>query len=131
VPCRIRVFSGQKHERSQLENPPNGDFGWFLHGNLSPCQAKIRQMVAENTTHGMSRTFVWWGEKSPCENTKKSPFGGFSRGVLSPRKHTYTTWHKSATILKSYLQAVIIFGLRFAFFTHISGKKRTVSKYVR
>ena len=26
---------------------------------------------------------------------------------------------------------VIIFGLRFAFFTHISGKKRTVSKYVR
>jgi len=29
------------------------------------------------------------------------------------------------------LQAVIIFGLRFAFFTHISGKKRTVSKYVR
>ena len=25
---------------------------------------------------------------------------------------------------------VIIFGLRFAFFTHISGKKRTVSKYV-
>ena len=27
--------------------------------------------------------------------------------------------------------AVIIFGLRFAFFTHISGKKRTVSKYVR
>jgi len=27
--------------------------------------------------------------------------------------------------------SVIIFGLRFAFFTHISGKKRTVSKHVR
>ena len=27
--------------------------------------------------------------------------------------------------------AVIIFGLRFAFFTHISGKKRIISKYVR
>jgi len=27
--------------------------------------------------------------------------------------------------------AVIIFGLRFAFFMHISGKTRTVSKYVR
>jgi len=26
---------------------------------------------------------------------------------------------------------VIIFGLCFAFFTHFSGKKRTVSKYVR
>ena len=23
----------------------------------------------------MSRTFVWRGERSPCENTKKSPFG--------------------------------------------------------
>ena len=31
-----------------------------------------------------------------------------------------------------YMYAVIIFGLRFAFFTHISGgEKRTVSKYVR
>jgi len=29
------------------------------------------------------------------------------------------------------VESVIIFGLRFAFFTHISGKKRTVSKYVR
>ena len=57
----------------------------------------------------MSRTFVWRGERSLCENTKKSPFGGFSRGAFSPRKHdntklsTYrnTTWHKSATILLS------------------------------
>ena len=31
----------------------------------------------------------------------------------------------------SLLAPVIIFGLRFAFFTHISGKKRTVSKDVR
>ena len=30
-----------------------------------------------------------------------------------------------------YLRLVIIFGLRFAFFTHISVEKRTVSKYVR
>jgi len=30
-----------------------------------------------------------------------------------------------------YFHAVIIFGLRFAFFTHISGKKRTVLKYMR
>ena len=33
--------------------------------------------------------------------------------------------------LFSTVQPVTIFGLRFAFFTHISGKKRTVSKYVR
>jgi len=30
------------------------------------------------------RTFVWRGERSPCENTKKSPFCGFSCGAFSP-----------------------------------------------
>jgi len=34
-----------------------------------------------------------------CGGAKKSPFGGFSPGAFSPRKHAYTTWQKSATIL--------------------------------
>ena len=84
MPCRINVFSGRKRERSPRENPPKGDFVGFSHGDLSPRQAMIRQTVAENATHGMSRTFVWWGERLPCENTTKSPFGGFSRGAFSP-----------------------------------------------
>ena len=50
--------------------------------DLLPRLAKKRQTVAENATHGMWRTSVWRGEKSPCENTKKSPFGGFSRGAF-------------------------------------------------
>ena len=77
------VFSWRKRERSPRENPPNGDFGGFSHGDLSPRQANMRQTVAENATHGMSGTFVWRGEMSPCENQKKSPFGGFSRGTFS------------------------------------------------
>ena len=76
VPCRISVFSGRKRESSPCENPPNGDFGGFSHGDLSPRQA-------ENATHEMSRTLLWQGERSPCKNTKKSPFGGFLRGDLS------------------------------------------------
>ena len=135
VLCRIIVFSGRKGENAPRENPPNGgffvfshgdhsprhtkvrhfscvvwwliyaisykrvfgaktrnvatrklaksDFVGFSHGELSPRQAKIRQTVAENSTHGMSRTFVWRGERSPCENTIKSSFGGFARGDLS------------------------------------------------
>jgi len=71
VPCRINVFSGRKREKSPRENPLNSDFGGISHGDLSPRQAKIRQTVAENATRGMSRTFVWRGERSPCENTKK------------------------------------------------------------
>jgi len=71
MPCRINVFSGRKGERSPRENPPKGDFVGFSHGNLSPRQAKIRQTVAENATHEMSRTFLWRGGRSPCENTKK------------------------------------------------------------
>ena len=36
MPCRINVFSGRKRERSPRENPPNGDFAGFSHGDLSP-----------------------------------------------------------------------------------------------
>ena len=46
MPCRISVFSGRKREKSPCENPPNGDFGGFSHGDLSPRQAKIRQTRA-------------------------------------------------------------------------------------
>jgi len=70
MPSRINVFSGQKRERSPRENPPKGDFVGFSHGDLSSRQAKIRQTVAENATRGMSRAFVWRGERSPCQNTK-------------------------------------------------------------
>ena len=81
MPCRINVFSGLKRERSPRENPLNGDFSGFSHSDLSPRQAKIQQTVAENATHGMSCSFLWRGERSPCENTKQSTFGGFSRGA--------------------------------------------------
>jgi len=88
------VFSGRTRERSPGENPPSGILAGF---RLTHRQAKIRKTVGENATHGMSRTLVWRGERSPCENTKKSPFGGFLRGAFSP----FTTWHKSATILSN------------------------------
>ena len=55
------MFSGRK--RSPRENPPKGDF--------SPRQAKIRQTVAENATHGMSRTFVWRGRKVAMRKHEK------------------------------------------------------------
>ena len=74
---------GQKDERSPRENPPNGDFFVFSHGHLSTRQAKKRQTGGEKATHEKCRTFVWRGERSPCENTKKPKFGEFSRGDLS------------------------------------------------
>ena len=59
------------------------DFGGFLLGDLSPRQAKIRQTEAkERNTWNVA--FFWWrGVRSPCENIKKSPVGGFSRGAFS------------------------------------------------
>jgi len=78
------VFRGENAKGRQAKTRQIGDFDGFSPGDLSSRQAKIRQTVAENATHGMSRTFVWRGEKSPCENTKTSPFGGFSRGAFSP-----------------------------------------------
>ena len=46
---------------------------------------------------------------------------------------THKLWHTDIrTRANTYAPPpVIIFGLRFAFFTPISGEKRTVSKYVR
>jgi len=82
----FRVFA-RRGERSPRENPLNGDFGGFSHGDLSPRQAKIRQTGGEKATHEKCHTFVWRGDRSPCENTKTSPFGGYSRDDLSPQKH--------------------------------------------
>ena len=86
-PCLSYLcLAGQK---VAMQNTLNGDFGGFSRGgfsrgDLSPRQAKIRQTGDEKATHEKCRTFVWRGEKSPCEKTKKSPFGGFSRGAFSP-----------------------------------------------
>jgi len=57
--------------------------GGFSLGDRSHRQANIRQTVGENATHGKWRTVVWRGEKLACENTKRSLFGGFSRGAFS------------------------------------------------
>ena len=91
--CRIFAMRG---ERSPRENPLNGDFGGFPHGEVSPRQAKIRQTVAENATHGMWRTFVWRAEKSPKVTIWRVI--AWRLFAFMPRKHAYTTWHQSATI---------------------------------
>ena len=77
MPCRINVFSGRKRERSPRENPPKGDFVGFSHGDLSPRQSKIRQTGGEKATHEKYRTFMWRGERSPCENTKSHHLASF------------------------------------------------------
>jgi len=58
MPCRINVFSGRKRERSPRENTPNGDFGGFSPGDLSPRQAKKRQTGGEKATHEKCRTLA-------------------------------------------------------------------------
>ena len=41
MPCRIIVFSGRKGQKAPRENPPNGDFFVFSHGDLSPRHTKV------------------------------------------------------------------------------------------
>ena len=56
------------------------------------------------------------------------------RGVYRWNQTPMLPWVPCTVVItkrKHKLHTVIIFGLRFAFFTHMSGKKRTVSKYVR
>jgi len=73
--AKIPQTGGAKGRQATIHQ--NQKFGGFSRGDLLPRHAKIRHTEDENATHGLSRTFVWRGERSPCENTKKSPFGGF------------------------------------------------------
>ena len=100
VPCRIIVFSGRKGEKAPREHPPNGDFFVFSHGDLSPRHTKVRHFSCVAFSPPDCRIFAWRGERSPCEN--KITFWRFFAWrpfALTPRKHVYTTWHKSATIV--------------------------------
>jgi len=91
VPCRISVFSGRKREKAPRENPPNGDFFVFSHGDFSPRHTKVRDIPCVAFSATVCRIFAWRSNRSPGENPPKSPFGGFSRGDLSrfrPKKCT-------------------------------------------
>ena len=93
--------TGAKTRKVAARKPPNGDFRVFAWRPFAP-PGKVTTNKRRRETHEKCRTFVWWGERSPCKNTKKSPFYGFSRGAFSPRKHDNTKWHKSATIQISH-----------------------------
>jgi len=102
VPRRISVFSGLKSERSS-----NGDFGGFSHGDLSPRQAKIRQTVGEKTTHEKCWTFVWRGERSPCENTKKvTIWRVFALRLFAPKTRMRVTGRSLSSVYFNLLQLV-------------------------
>jgi len=77
------VLSCFRGEKAPRENPPNGDFCVFSHGDLSPRNTKVRDIPCVAFSATVRRIFVWRGERSPCEDPTKSPFGGFSRGDLS------------------------------------------------
>jgi len=83
-PARQRYDKqGRTRERSPRENPPNDGFFVFLHSDLSPRHTKVRDILCVAFSASVCRIFAWRGERSPCENTTKSPFDGFSRGDLS------------------------------------------------
>ena len=100
--CHV-VLSCFRGEKAPRENPPNGDLFVFSHGDLSPRHTTVRHFSCVAFSPSVCRIFAWRGERSPCENPTKSPFGGFFAWrpfAFSPRKHVYTTWHKSATIME-------------------------------
>jgi len=62
MPCHISVFSWRKREKAPRENPPNGDFFVFSHGNLSPCHAKERHFSCVAFSPPVFRIFAWRGQ---------------------------------------------------------------------
>jgi len=88
VPFRIIVFSGRNvwGEQAPRENPQNGEFFVFSHGDLTPRHTKVRHFSCVAFSPPVSRIFAWRGERSPRDNPPKSPFGVFSYGDLSSRQ---------------------------------------------
>jgi len=77
------VLSCFRGEKAPRENPRNGDFFMFSHGDISPRHTKIRHFSCVAISPPVCRIFAWRCERSRCENPPKSPFSGFSRGDLS------------------------------------------------
>ena len=99
--CRIFAWRGESspreiREKAPRENPPNGDFFMFSHGDLSPRHTKVRDSPCVAFSATVCPIFAWRGERSPCENPLKSPFGGFSRGDIS-RFHPENTLIRHGT----------------------------------
>ena len=66
-----RVFGGENAKGRHAKNPPNGDFNWFSHGDLSPRQAKIRRTGGEKATM-KSVVLSCGGAKGRHAKTRKS-----------------------------------------------------------
>jgi len=92
VPFRIIVFSGRKGEQAPHENPPNGDFFVFSHGDLSPRHTKVRDIPCVAFSATVSRIFAWRGERSPCKNPPNHHLAGFRVAtfcVFAPKTRLY------------------------------------------
>jgi len=83
--CHV-VLSCFRGEKAPRENPPNGDFFVFSHGDLSLRHTKVQHFSCVAFSPPVCRIFAWRGERSTRENPPKSPFGVFSHGDLSPRQ---------------------------------------------
>ena len=95
----------RKRERSPSENPPNGDFFVFSHGDLSPRHTKVRDIPCVAFSATVCRIFCLARRKVAMRKPDKITFYqvfAWRPFAFSPRKHVYTTWHKSSTIKIQY-----------------------------
>jgi len=58
------VFSGQKHKKAPRENPPNGDFFVFSHGDFSPRHTEVRHIPCVAFSATVCRFFAKRGKRS-------------------------------------------------------------------
>ena len=97
VSCfRMATFrpATRKREKAPRENPPNGDFSCFRMATFRPATRKYA------TFHALRFRLLFvvslpGGAKGRYAKTRRIVSLAFS-----PRNHAYTSWHKSATIVK-------------------------------
>jgi len=86
------------------KTPKNGDIGGFFAWRPFALPGK-------DTTDGSGKHNAWnvayfrvVGQKVAIHKHEKVTIWRVFACALWPKKHAYTTWHKSAIILKTYLQ---------------------------
>jgi len=99
------------------------------------CVHLVNETVSTNYMYTVFKKHCYFGEILSNDEVQHTPRIESSNNKCEFVFCTIVMPHKKYSFKISLsnfaLCPVIIFGLRFAFFTHISGEKRTVSKYVR
>jgi len=130
VPCRIIVFSERKGDKAPRENPPNGDYFVFSHGDLSPRHTTLfmRRLFASCLSYyclagrevatrkpakiTMCLVFAWRPFAPPGKDTTNRGENAKGCHAITPQMMTFSCF-RMATLRPATRKYATFYALRF------------------